>query len=188
MTPNHIKKHQYEATKQLVIDLLKAGGSAKILLARPTGSMFNLKPFIGLEGFDRNKFRRALRHAKDYGYVGIKEKNGEVTISLSEAGHEKALKYSLEDIHIETPTYWDKKWRLVLFDIPETQRLARSVFKEKLEDMGFALIQKSVYVHPYPCHNEIEFIRSLYEIKQYVKLLVVDKIEDEEELRKRFGL
>lgn len=188
MALNHVDKHRYEATKQLVMDLMKAGGGASILLARPTGSMFGLKPFMSEGTFDREKFRRTLRHAKDYGYVGVKEKNGEITLTLSEAGHEKALKYSLEDIHIETPPSWDKKWRLVLFDIPEDQRLARHVFKDKLDEMGFALIQKSAYVHPYPCHNEIEFIRSLYEIKQYVKLLIIEKIEDEDELRKRFGL
>jgi DNA-binding transcriptional regulator PaaX len=188
MALNHVKKYQREATKQLVLDLLKAGTGMTILLARPSGSMFNLKPYQTEAGFDRDKFRRTLRHAKSYGYVGVKERDGEVTITLTEAGREKALKYSLENIKIETPPFWDKKWRMVMFDIPESQRLARNVFKDKLDEMGFALIQKSAYVHPYPCHNEMEFIRSLYEIKQYVKLLVVDKIEEEDELRKRFGL
>ncbi len=188
MALNHVKKYQREATKQLVTDLLKAGSGVTILLSRPSGSMFNLKPYQSSDGFDRNKFRRTLRHAKNYGYIGIKEKDGEITITLTEAGHEKALKYSIEDIHIETPPYWDKKWRMVMFDIPESQRLARNVFKEKLDEIGFALIQKSAYVHPYPCHNEIEFMRSLYEIKQYVKLIIVDKIEEEDELRKKFGL
>jgi DNA-binding transcriptional regulator PaaX len=189
MALNQVNKYCYKATKQLIIDLMKAGGSESILLGRPSGSMFTLKPFMDDENnFDREKFRRTLRHAKDYGYIGVKEKNGEITLTLSEAGHEKALKYSLKDMHIETPPFWDKKWRLVLFDIPQDKKLARNVFKNKLNDMGFALIQKGAYVHPYPCHNEIEFIRSLYEIKPYVKLLVVDKIEDEEDLRKRFGL
>jgi len=150
--------------------------------------MFNLAPFMNGDQFNRRKFRETLRHMNDYGYTTTAEKHGEITITLLEAGHEKALKYSIEDIQIPEPLVWDKKWRLVMFDIPETQRLARRVLKEKLDEIGFASIQKSVYIYPYPCHNELDFMRTLYDIKPYVKLLVVDKLEDEEQFRKRFNL
>ena len=181
-------KYRYEATKSLLHDLLVAGSGLTILNSRPSGSMFNLAPFLTANEFDRKKLRRTLRHAKNYKYIDVKEKNNEITITLLEAGHLKALKYSIEAIHIPKQITWDKKWRLVIFDIPETKRLARNVFKDKLDEMGFVQIQKSIYVHPYPCHNEIEFIRSLYDLGPYIRLGILDKIEGEDALRKRFGL
>lgn len=182
------KKYQREATKQLLIDLLKTASGLTILMSRPSGSMWNLAPFMSGGSFDKRKFRSTVRHMKDYGYVSVKERGDQITITLLEAGHERALKYSIDDIQIEKPAVWDKKWRLVMFDIPEENRLARRIFKEKLDELGFALLQKSVYIYPYPCHNELDFIRTLYNVTGSVKLLVVDKIEDEEQLRKRFGL
>jgi DNA-binding transcriptional regulator PaaX len=182
------KKYQREATKQLLKDLLKTASGLTILMSRPSGSMWNTSPFMGAQGFDKRKFQSTIRHMKNYGYIAIKEKKDEITITLLEAGHKKALKYSIDDIKIDKPAVWDKKWRLVMFDIPEENRLARAVFKEKLDELGFALLQKSVYIYPYPCHNELDYIRTLYNIAGFVKLLVVDKIEDEEQLRKRFDL
>jgi len=181
------KRHR-EATKQLLIDLLKTASGLTILLSRPAGSMYKPEYFFKDGNFDRTKFRRTVRHAKSYGYINVKEKQEEMTITLLEAGHAKALKYSIEDIHIPEQLVWDKKWRLVIFDIPETMRLARNVFKDKLDEMGFAQIQKSAYVHPYPCHNEIEFIRSLYGLDQFIRLAVLEKLEGDDALRKRFNL
>src|SRR3989344_8585515 len=50
----------------------------------------------------------------------ICEKNnsdGTVTIFLTDSGKKKALTYSLDDMKIKKPRVWDKKWRIVLFDI-----------------------------------------------------------------------
>jgi DNA-binding transcriptional regulator PaaX len=182
------KKHHYEATKQLLMDLLTAASGLTILMSRPAGSMYNPKYFYTNGLFDRTKFRRTLRHAHNYGYVGVKERRGEVTITLSEAGRARAFKYSIDDIHIIDPMVWDKKWRMVMFDIPEELRPVRNIFKAKLDEMGFAQVQKSAYVHPYPCHNEIEFIRSLYGLNQYIRLAIIDRLEGDEDLKKRFGL
>lgn len=182
------RKTRNEATKQLLIDLLKTASGLTILMSRPAGSLYYPPYFYTNGKFDRTRFRRTVRHARDYGYIDVKEKKNELTITLKEAGHVRALRYTVEDIHITEPAVWDKRWRMVIFDIPETMRLARNVFKDKLDEMGFAQIQKSAYVHPYPCHNEIEFMRSLYGLESYIRMGVLEKIEGDEALRKRFGL
>lgn len=50
---------------------------------------------------------------------------------------------------------WDKRWRIVLFDIPETERRRRDSFREKLKELGFGMIQKSVWISPYPFEDDI---------------------------------
>lgn len=188
MTENNDHKYRYEATRQLLIDLLKTASGLTILLSRPAGSLYYPEYFFDKGEFNRTKFRRTVRYAKNAGYIDVKERGDELKLTLKDYGHEKALKYSIEDIKIIEPAVWDKKWRMVIFDIPESKRPARNIFKAKLDEMGFAQIQKSAYIHAFPCHNEIGYMRSLYSLEPYIRLAVLDKLEGDDALRKRFGV
>lgn len=119
-------------------------------------------------------------------YIDIKESNGISEIYISEKGKEKVLKYKVDDLSINRPKRWDRKWRLVVFDIPEKQKQARNLLSAKLKELGFKTIQKSVYIYPYPCLDEIEFIRTIYGIRNFVFLATVENIEGGERLKKLF--
>ena len=188
MVQTDTNKYRYEATKRLLIDLLKTASGLTILLSRPSGSMYQPKYFMKDGDFDRVRFRRSVRYAQNKGYIEVNVKKDLMTILLKEAGQEKALSYAIEDIHIEEQHIWDKKWRMVIFDVPETMKGARKAFKLKLDELGFVQIQKSVYIHAFPCHNEIEYIRSAYHIEQNVRLAIIEKIEGDETLRKHFNV
>ena len=109
-------------------------------------------------------------------------------VRLVENGKIKALRYELGDLQIETPTSWDGKWRVVVFDIPDKKRRARDALREKLQKMHFYPLQKSVWVHPYPCEKEIQFLCEFFEITPYVNIIVADNIYDDIKLRKYFNL
>lgn len=84
---------------------------------------------------------------------------------------------------------WDKKWRLVIFDIPTYQKNAREALRHKIKEMGFYPLQKSVFITPYPCEDEIDFISSVFEIdRNNVLILEVSKFEGEEKLRNYFKI
>lgn len=54
---------------------------------------------------------------------------------------------------------WDGKWRFVIFDIPEQQRLLRGLVRDKLKHLGFGMWQKSVYASPHDVVREVnEFL------------------------------
>ena len=61
-------------------------------------------------------------------------------------------------MRINKPKKWDRKWRIILFDIPEKIRKARDVFRYHLNQLGFYEFQKSVFVHPYNCKDEIDYL------------------------------
>src|SRR3989344_4593151 len=67
-------------------------------------------------------------------------------------------KVSKEWKEIKKPARWDKLWRLVIFDIPEEERTGRMALAAKLKELGFYPLQKSVFIHPYECKDEIDFI------------------------------
>jgi phenylacetic acid degradation operon negative regulatory protein len=45
---------------------------------------------------------------------------------------------------------WDGRWRLVLFDVPETRSSTRNKLRRYLQDRGFGYLQNSVWITPDP--------------------------------------
>ena len=91
-------------------------------------------------------------------------------------------------MEIRKPKVWDKKWRIVLFDIPELHRKSRDALRYRLRQLGFFEYQKSVFVHPYDCRDEIEYIIESYRIRKFVRFIIADSLDNELHLKKDFGL
>mgnify|MGYP001613370347 CR=1 FL=1 len=108
----------------------------------------------------------------------IKEENGCLVYTITEKGREKIKKFAFDEIKISNPKEWDKKWRLVIFDIPEKYAKSRNALRHKLEDLGFYQCQKSAWIYPFPCAGEIEFIKDVLNLKSFVKLFLVDEMTD----------
>lgn len=116
------------------------------------------------QNFYRLKRERALE------YVG--EKNGELVYRLTKNGELKLRSFLLETMELSQPQKWDGKWRVVVFDIPEKRRLARRALQTKIAKIGFYPLQKSVWVHPFPCEAEVEFLKDFFSIRSCVDILV----------------
>jgi hypothetical protein len=129
----------------------------------------------------------ALYYLKKRNLISTKEKDGKTIIFLTEKGKKRKLQYDLNNMKMIKLKIWDKKWRLLMFDIPENKKLAREALRDKLKDLGFSQFQKSVWVYPYSCENEIDFITEYFSIGQYITLLTV-QIADDKPLRSIFGL
>ena len=72
---------------------------------------------------------------------------------------------------------WDQRWRVLIFDIPEKLRWKRDYFREKIKNLGFGMIQQSVWISPHAFEDDIrEFIRSL-KLEMYVYVFVAYKTE-----------
>jgi len=69
---------------------------------------------------------------------------------------------------------WDKKWRVVIFDIPKEFDKKRDIFRGKLKELGFYMLQKSVFIFPYSCENELKDLCSMIGIEDYVDILVAE--------------
>lgn len=116
------------------------------------------------------------------------EKDGSVVLKLSENGKNKVLKYNLDEIEIKKPKKWDNIWRLVIFDIPEVNKKGRVALTAKLKELGFYHLQKSVFIHPYECKDEINFIVEIFDLAPYVRFARVKDIDIELDLKNRFNL
>jgi len=133
-------------------------------------------------------FVRSITYLKGRRLVSIAEKNGQQILTLSEDGKRRLLQYDLENIVIKKPRKWDGYWRLVLFDIPEKQKIGREALRGKLKQLGFYQLQKSCFIHPFDCKSEIDFISEIFEVSPYVNFILAKEIEGASHLVRYFNL
>lgn len=137
--------------------------------------------------------RQALDRAINSLYKShlIKEqhnKDGTTTLILSENGKQKALRFNIDKLEIRTPGQWDGKWRIVMFDVPEKLRRLRDSLRLHFREIGLIELQKSVFVYPYPCEKEIEFILEFYNARKHVRFILAEKVDNQLHLMKKFNL
>lgn len=131
---------------------------------------------------------RSLTYLKRERLINIAEKDGECILTLSEDGKRRILKYHIDGLKIEKPKRWDGLWRIVIFDIPEKEKGGREVLREKLKRLGFYQLQKSCFIHPYECKNEVDFIAEYFQISHYVNFILAQDVEGAQQLKKFFDL
>lgn len=86
---------------------------------------------------------------------------------LTEKGKNKAQKYAVQEIDLLKPKEWDRKWRIVIFDISNKKKKSREFVRNELKRMGFYRLQESVFIYPFKCKDEIEFLRLASGLSKY---------------------
>ncbi len=114
--------------------------------------------------------------------------NGSFKLVLTKEGREQARKLSLlgSSIKFKKSKYWDKKWRIVIFDIPEKDRGFRDVLRNHLRELDFKKLQHSVFVSPYAFERSILKLVRLYQSEKYVRVITAIKIDNENKLKRYF--
>lgn len=139
--------------------------------------------------FDKTDFQKQVRYFRRRGYLETeRDDDGNMEIWLTELGKEQAVRRALGELRIAPQERWDGMWRIVLFDIPERNKWARDGMRESLKRMGFYQMQKSVFVFPYPCRNEVNFLRNLYDIGSTVRFAETPLLNPEADLKVFFSL
>jgi len=109
-------------------------------------------------------------------------------VRLTDKGQKELLRYQLQDKKIVKPKRWDKKWRVVIFDIEERARNLREGLRNELNNLGFVKVQGSVWVYPYECAEVVALIKTYFAIEEDVLFMTVDQMENDEWLKEEFGL
>lgn len=186
-----MKERYNQLTKDILVRLAFAG-----VFSIAAASSYFLLPLLKEMSDDylrrklkKEKDKRILERLRKQKLIILKEKeDGKFVVELTEKGKRKVKEIQFENLKIEKPKKWDKKWRIVIFDIPIEKNRARDALREKLKELGFYQLQKSVLVYPYPCEKEIQFLCELFNITPYVTIIVAENISNETKLKKHFKL
>ena len=176
-------------TQRKILLLLAAGIS--IALSRSPRSPFRIIKQTTKEfgRINREQLKLSIQRLYEAKFVDVKDyQDGSVSLILSDDGRKRALTYKLDEMEIPRPKQWDRKWRIILFDIPEDERKLRDALRRHFKVLGCHEFQKSVFVHPFECRNEIDFLIEFYHARRFVRFVVAHEIDNELHLKNIFHL
>ena len=136
----------------------------------------------------RNKIWKAIKYLEEQERVEIEEINGERVIKLTRKGKIALDDLAIDELQVDNPSLWDRKWRVVLFDIPMHKSRTRVPFREKIQDLGLEMYQKSVFVYPYECRHEVMAVAEFYGVREYVCYMTVEQMSNMREFVRKFDL
>ena len=125
------------------------------------------------QNIDRYEFYQAIKRLRDQGFIEkIQDIDQDKIIlritskGLYQTKIEKAL----------TAEKWDGKWRLVIFDIPESKRRLRNTLRQKLKGWGFKYWQKSLWASKKDVAEPLRDFIGEIGISDWVLVVVADDV------------
>jgi Phenylacetic acid-responsive transcriptional repressor len=139
---------------------------------------------------NRHALRRAIDAFEKEGILEmVRRADGEYDVVLTTKGTLFA-QITCFDALVEhpRPERWDGVWRVVMYDVPEHSAQFRRELCVKLAKIGFFEYQRSVFVYPYPCLEQVRMLQDLYDAHRYVRYAEATHIDADKALRVFFGL
>ncbi len=179
-------KKTIRATKiqKIVLKTIAAAGFLSVALLAPNAlrmlNVFNIN-----NKNSRHSINNSRRRLVKNGFV---EYSKEGLLKLTPSGKKVLNKFENRDFKINKPKRWDKKWRILIFDIKENNKNTRDSIRRTLISIGFVKLQKSVWVYPYDCEDLVNLLKADFDIGREVLYIIADKIENEKVLLDNFKL
>ena len=175
-----------------ILKYLLIGGGLFLILSSPVGARCFLKQLPKeLKRYKKSQIRQALYRLKNQNNIEyIKEEKDTIGVNITERGRKYLKRFEFDNLFLNRPKVWDKKWRMVIFDIPEKKKLAREALRSKLKDLGFVKLQDSIWITPFPCENEIKLIKLVFNLSDFwLDVILTDSIGLKDyQFRKLFNL
>lgn len=124
----------------------------------------------------------ALERLRRGRLIELSTDNQRSLLKITSSGEERLKKYELQHLSIREGQKWDGRWRIVLFDIPEHQKITRDRFTRKLKALGFMMLKGGVFLHYLPCKEEIASIAEQLTIEKriaYIEAISLGEIEND---------
>ncbi|MEK7601507.1 MAG: CRISPR-associated endonuclease Cas2 [Patescibacteria group bacterium] len=123
------------------------------------------------------------------GLLRFVERGGIRYATITEKGRRALILETAKALHRHRRApRWDKRYRLVMFDVPQYRRSTRDRLRRLMREYGFLRLQNSVWVYPYDCEELIALIKADLRIGKDVLYVVVESIEHDAWIKKHFNL
>jgi phenylacetic acid degradation operon negative regulatory protein len=143
-----------------------------------------------IKAFFDTPYKRRIYKKTFYPRISSLEKSGYIkrnkkVVYLTTKGKIRAwyTKWKFKKIDIKK---WDGKWRVLSFDVPENKKRLRENLRRKLTALNFTRLHDSVWITSLPIEKEIIKLLQMLEIKYFVRYMIVEKMNFDKDLRKKF--
>ena len=93
---------------------------------------------------------------------------------LTSEGEKVLRRWQFSNFKLQRPKKWDRKWRVIIFDIPEKKRSVRDQVRHLFKQSGLYLLQDSVWVYPYDCEDVLTLLKTDLGVGKNILYLIVD--------------
>ena len=182
------RERQWGAFQKAMLAAVVIGGVVVVAATIPNAAQL-LRYFPGYKKGARFNYqaKSALSRLVEKGLVIFVEEDGKRYARITEKG-ERMLQMEMERTVIAKKRKWDRRWRVVIFDIPERRKTIRVRLRRFMNEYGFVRLQDSVWIYPYDCEDLIALAKADFRIGADVLYMIVERLEHDKHLRKHFGL
>lgn len=138
-----------EEQKELALKILSVvavtGFVAAVVVAPGLASIYSL--FLNRQYVPRKRTVRAVKYALDHRWLSVERHAQKPRLVLTELGRRRVAQTHYGPDAIPKPVAWDRKWRVIIFDIPNKRKQARDILRQRLKILGLRQLQESVWIH-----------------------------------------
>jgi len=179
--------------KELLVALLVGGGVLTVMGTAPwlLAAAIPMAMTIKDSPKNRRKLSYSFWYAKKRKYISAVPRSGKIDIELTKEGKRIAGTHLLKmkALKADVRKVWDKKWRLILFDVSMDDHLKRNAFRYLIKRLGAIKLQQSVWIYPYDCAEEVAFLEKIFGFdERQVRVVIAEDVGDDRALRKHFKL
>lgn len=108
------------------------------------------------------------------GYLSKHGRGKRAAYRLTEKGEQRVRERISK--YLVDPVAWDKRWRMVIYDIEESERRSRNQLRRFLKSVGFGMLQQSIWISPYPVRALLEEFLEESGMKDVVLVVEADYV------------
>ncbi len=184
------KKRERKANIQkIILSSIATVGLLSVAILAPNAlqalKLFGIEPKNKWQKYNIN---HSIKRLKDHGLICFETTSKGTFARLTPKGEDKLRKFRLLGYKLKKPRKWDKKWRMLIFDIKEKRKGTRDKIRFTLKRIGFLRLQDSVWVYPYDCEDLVTLMKADSKIGKDLLYLIVDTIEGDTKIKKYFKL
>lgn len=187
----YFKKPKSEIAKDIMLGLALAGAVVMVSALSPHSTASALLRIVKnrKKKYPRKKYYDVFYRLRKQGYIVSEIHNNQLYVSLTPEGKKKAGRFQIDALLVAKPKKWDKKWRIIIFDVQDKHRTKREALRGFLKRLSFHQLQKSVWIHPYNCEDEVRILEEFFGFtKQELQFIVADHVDSDAKLRQHFKL
>jgi DNA-binding PadR family transcriptional regulator len=183
----YFKKPKGEIVKDMLLGLA-IGGTVLLAASSPDFGVNLIRSFSREKNYRPKRAYDTFYRLRKEGCIEVQKRNQQIYIRLTEKGRRRAGIYQINSLTLHKPKRWDGLWRIAIFDIKEKQRIKREALRGLLKRLEFYPLQRSVWVSPYECRDEVQLLKDFFGFRDdELKLIVTRDIENDSKMKKHFS-
>ncbi|PIQ74275.1 MAG: hypothetical protein COV85_03025 [Candidatus Portnoybacteria bacterium CG11_big_fil_rev_8_21_14_0_20_44_10] len=188
-----IKMPKINISKKEILEFLAIEGVLVAAVVAPNAIqafsfLLKGKEHISWKKFNQYRVRQYVGRLREENLIKRSVRDNQRCYVLTDKGKRFVLKYNIDSLELSKQQKWDGRWRFIIFDIPEKKKAARDALRRKFNKLGMLQLQKSVFVYPFDCKKEIDFVSDFFGVANDILYLESKVYEVEEDLKSFFNL